>query len=155
MAKLSAAPRRTYRREALHEDLARGAVPQGGSDRAFGVVFAVLFAGLGAWLAASGRGAWPAAAFATAAAFGLAAWLAPRRLALLNRLWTRFGLMIHAVVSPVVLGVLFYGVITPTGLVMRALGKDPLGLAYDREAESYWIKRQPPGPAPDTMRDQF
>ncbi len=48
-----------YRREALHEDLARGAVPQGGSDRAFGVVFALLFAGLGAWLAASGRGAWP------------------------------------------------------------------------------------------------
>ncbi len=61
--------------------------------------------------------------------------------------------LIHIIVSPVVLGLLFYGVITPTGLVMRALGKDPLGLAYDREAESYWIKRQPP--APDTMRDQF
>ncbi len=144
-----------YRREALHEDLARGGVPQGGSDRAFGVVFALIFAGLGAWLAAGGRGAWPVAAFALAAAFGLAAWLGPRLLAPLNRLWTRFGRLIHAVVSPVVLGLLFYAVITPTGLIMRALGKDPLGLAYDREAKSYWIKRQPPGPAPDTMRNQF
>ncbi len=142
-----------YRREALHEDLARGGVPQGGSDRAFGVVFALIFAGLGTWFAASGRGAWPVAAYALAATFGLAAWLAPRRLAPLNRLWTRFGLMIHAVVSPLVLALLFYGVITPTGLIMRALGKDPLGLAYDREAKSYWIKRQPP--APDTMRNQF
>ncbi len=71
----------------------------------------------------------------------------------MNRLWTRFGLLIHAIVSPVVLGLLFYGVITPTGLIMRALGKDPLGLAYEPAAESYWIKRRPP--APETMRDQF
>ena len=139
---------------ALHEDLARRQVPAGGSDRAFGIVFAVVFAGFSAWLAYGGNGAWPVA-LGAAAVFLAVAWRAPGALAPLNRLWTRFGLLIHRVVSPVVLGFLFFAVITPTGLVMRALGKDPLRLARDPAATSYWIRRQPPGPAPDTMRNQF
>lgn len=139
---------------ALHEDLARRQAPAGGSDRAFGIVFAVVFAGLSTWLAYGGKGAWPVA-LGAAAVFLAAAWRAPGVLAPLNRLWTRFGLLIHKVVSPVVLGFLFFAVITPTGLIMRALGKDPLRLARDPAAASYWIRRQPPGPAPDTMRKQF
>jgi hypothetical protein len=51
--------------------------------------------------------------------------------------------------------VIFFGVVTPAGLIMRALGRDPLRLKLDRQAPSYWIPRQPPGPAPDTMRQQF
>jgi hypothetical protein len=38
---------------------------------------------------------------------------------------------------------------------MRALGKRPLGLAFDKDAKSYWITREPPGPAPETMTNQF
>jgi hypothetical protein len=49
----------------------------------------------------------------------------------------------------------FFGAVLPTGLVMRALGKDPLRLKRQPDANSYWIERRPPGPAPKSMKDQF
>ncbi len=79
----------------------------------------------------------------------------PSLLAPLNRVWTKFGLLLHKVVSPIVLGVMFYLVITPTGLLMRLFGKDPLRLKFDGTAKSYWIPREPPGPKPDSIKDQF
>jgi hypothetical protein len=80
-------------------------------------------------------------------------WRAP--LAPLNRLWFRFGMILHAIVSPLVLGLIFYLVVTPTALLLRAIGKDPLRLRPDRAAASYWIAKAPPGPPPDTMKQQF
>jgi len=50
---------------------------------------------------------------------------------------------------------LFFLVVTPIGLLMRALGKDPLRLRFDHASGTYWIERRPPGPTPDSMRDQF
>ncbi len=79
----------------------------------------------------------------------------PSLLAPLNRLWFRLGLLLHKIVNPVVMGLLFYGAILPTGIVMRLMGKDLLKLGLDRHSDSYWIVRQPPGPAPEAMRDQF
>jgi hypothetical protein len=58
-------------------------------------------------------------------------------------------------VSPVAMGLVFVTTVVPIGLVMRALGKDPLRLRRDSDAASYWIPRDPPGPAPDTMKNQF
>ena len=60
-----------------------------------------------------------------------------------------------SIVNPIVMGLLFYGTVLPTGLVMRALGKDLLRLKREPDADSYWIVRAPPGPAPETMKDQF
>ena len=79
----------------------------------------------------------------------------PRVLAPLNRLWFRLGLLLQGLASPVILGLLFFATVTPIGILMRLVGKTPLRLGFDREATSYWIERQPPGPAPDTMRRQF
>ena len=59
------------------------------------------------------------------------------------------------VVNPIVMALLFYGTVLPTGLVMRVLGKDLLRLKRQPDADSYWIMRQPPGPSPGTMKDQF
>jgi len=73
----------------------------------------------------------------------------------LNRLWLRFGLLLHAVMNPLIMGLLFYGTVMPIGLLMRLFGKDPLNLKRDAQASSYWIMRTPPGPAPDTMSNQF
>ena len=64
------------------------------------------------------------------------------------------GLLLHRIVNPIVMGLLFYGTILPTGLVMRLRGRDLLRLRRDPAAETYWITRTP-GPAPETMRDQF
>jgi hypothetical protein len=79
----------------------------------------------------------------------------PGLLAGLNRQWTKLGVLLGKVVSPIALGLLFYCAIAPLGIVMRLAGKDPLRLKFDRAAESYWIRREPPGPAPDSMTNQF
>ena len=79
----------------------------------------------------------------------------PELLGGLNRLWIRFGVLLGKVVSPIALGVLFYGVLAPMGVVMRLMGKDPLRLKLDSGANSYWIRRKPPGPPPDSMTNQF
>lgn len=126
----------------------------GGSDRGFGLVMAAVFAIVGAWpaLFAGAPRLW---SFAVAALFLGAALAAPRVLAPLNRVWTRFGVLLHRIMNPVVMAVVFYGTVVPIGLVMRALGKDPLRLRRDPAATSYWIARTPPGPAPETMKNQF
>ena len=64
-------------------------------------------------------------------------------------------MLLHACISPVMMGLVFYTTVTPIGLVRRLLGKDPLRLRLDRDAVTYWIERDPPGPAPDTMPRQF
>ena len=137
-----------------HESFARDEPVQSSSHRTFGLVFAVVFAviGLLPWVFGGPVRVW---SIAVGAAFAAVAWLWPAALAPLNRVWTRFGLLLHRLVSPVVLGVMFFLVVTPTGLIMRALGKDPLRLRFDRGARSYWIVRQPPGPAPDSLNHQF
>lgn len=128
---------------------------QAGSDRAFGLVFTLLLAGVGVWLliAADRWPAWPWLAGATAL---LAVSLTvPRVLAPLNRAWFRFGQALHGVLSPVILGFLFFCVVTPIGLLARVLGKDFLRLRREPQAASYWIERDTPGPAPESLRDQF
>ena len=140
----------------MHEDFSREEVVEGSSDRAFGIVMAVFFASVGLWPLVFGST--PAVrwwALAVATIFGALALIRPATLAPLNRLWLRFGLLLAKIVSPVVLGLLFYTTVAPIGLVMRAFGKDPLRLQRDPAATSYWIAREPPGPAPDTMKNQF
>jgi len=90
-----------------------------------------------------------------AALFLSAGLVRPSFLRPIKQLWLKFGLLLHRVVTPFVMAFLFYGTVLPTGLVMRMLGKDLLQLKRPPGAESYWIVRQPPGPSPETMRDQF
>ena len=73
----------------------------------------------------------------------------------MNREWMRFGLLLNRIVSPVAIGVVYYLTLVPMGLAMRACGKNPLRLSFDRGAASYWIPREPPGPDPLTMNNQF
>lgn len=89
------------------------------------------------------------------ALFLLAGLLAPGILHPLSRLWRGLGLLLHKLVSPIVTWLIFYLAFVPAGLLSRLLGKDPLRLKIEPEAESYWISRNPPGPAPETMRNQF
>ena len=140
--------------QSTHEVFARDENTVTGSDRTFGLVMTValaLVALLNGWH--SGR-SWPWTGTA-AALFLAAAWLRPSMLHPLNVMWLRFGLLLHGVVNPIVMALVFYGTVLPTGLVMRMLGKDMLRLKWQPDASSYWIPRQPPGPAPETMKDQF
>ena len=76
-------------------------------------------------------------------------------MALLTRLWGRFTVALHRLVTPVAMLVVFVAIVVPIGLVMRALGKDPLRLKPDPAAATYWIDRRPSGPEPATMKNQF
>lgn len=137
-----------------HEDLTREQDVEGSSDRSFGVVFAVVFLLIAAWPLWHGESPrwW---ALVVSALFGAVAMAKPALLAGLNRQWMKLGILLGKIVGPIAMGVLFYGVITPLGIAMRLAGKDPLRLKYDRGADSYWIRREPPGPPPDSMTNQF
>jgi len=138
----------------VHERLAGEETVRGSSDRTFGLVIAGALGLVGlAPLVRGGPVRWSCVAVAMVA---LALALGhPPALAPLNRLWLKLGLLLHAAVNPVVMGLLFYTTVTPMGLAMRLLGRDPLRLRLDPEAPTYWIPRHPPGPSPDTMPRQF
>jgi len=137
-----------------HDRYDREEQTQGSSDKTFGLVFSLIFGILGFAPLVHGKSPrlW---ALGVAAAFLGPALFIPSVLSQLNRLWTRLGMWLHKVMSPILLGVVFFGVITPMGAIMRWLGRDALRLRFDKDATDYWIERRPPGPAPDTYRNQF
>jgi hypothetical protein len=126
----------------------------GGSDKAFGLVLGAFFAILAFYpLIKSLPLRWWALLPATL--FVLAALIRPRVLAPLNRLWTKLGVVLNRIFSPVALLVVYCVAVVPTGLLLRVLGKDPLKLRADPKATSYWIQRTPPGRADEQMKRQF
>jgi hypothetical protein len=126
-----------------------------GSDRSFGYVFAVVFALIGLfplWRLDAPRW-W---SLAIAAAFALVAVLYPQALHPLNRGWLAFGRLLHRIVSPLVMGAVYYLAVLPTGLIMRLRGRDLLSLRRRPDLQSYWIEREPAAlPPSETMKKQF
>jgi hypothetical protein len=129
---------------------------QPGSDRSFGAVFVAVFAVIGLWPVVSG-GSPRLWALLVALAFLVPTLVAPRVLHPLNVVWFRFGMLLHAVVSPVVMGLVFALAVVPTALVMRLRGKDVLDIGSRERGrrESYWILRARRTIDPDSMRNQF
>lgn len=118
------------------------------SDRQFGLVMAGFFAilaGIAAW---RGAGSWIALWLAVGSTFAAAALAAPSVLRPLNRLWFRFGLLLHKIMTPLIMAAMFFGMVTPIALLMRLFGKRPIRPGFDRMAASYWIARDPAGPGP-------
>lgn len=125
-----------------------------GSERSFGIVFAVFF-GIVALLPLVRGGMVRWWAIALGAAFLISAVVAPWLLRPLNLLWFKIGLLLHHIVNPVVMAALYFGAVVPMGLLLRALGKDLLNLKFDKSAASYWVRRDPAGPPPGGMTKQF
>jgi hypothetical protein len=137
-----------------HERYSRREPILAGSDRSFGMVMAAVFTLLtliNLWH--FGR-AWPWTG-ALATLFLVFAWIRPGVLRPLNWIWFKFGLLLHNVVNPIVMALIFFSTVMPIGLAMRAMRKDPLRLKRYSDAKSYWIERRPTGPAPASMKDQF
>ena|SRR5947209_5595880 len=137
----------------LEPSLARGPGPES-SDRSFGFVFAAMFVLIGCWplLQWNAPRGW---ALGVAAAFALVAVVRPATLRPLNRAWLALGRLMHRVVSPLVMGVIFFACVTPTGWIMRLLGKDVLSLKRRPDASSYWIVRASAASESTTMKNQF
>ena len=123
-----------------------------GSERGFGMVFGAVFAIVAAWPLLNGETPrwW---ALAVAAGFVAAGFFTPRILRPLNRLWFRFGLLLGRIVGPLVMGLIFFMAVTPTALIFKLLGKDPLRLKSNASSQSYWIDRDETRSG--SMQDQF
>jgi hypothetical protein len=139
---------------AAHEDFHRDENVVPSSNRTFGMVLAVFFAlaGFLPLLRGHPMRLW---ALPLSGIFLLTALVAPAMLAPLNRVWTALGELLHKITNPIILGAFFYLVFTPFGALLRLFGKDFLRLKWVHDAESYWILRQPPGPPPESMSNQF
>ncbi|MEO6185333.1 MAG: SxtJ family membrane protein [Steroidobacteraceae bacterium] len=124
------------------------------SNARFGALFAGVFAAAAAYK--FWRGSLPAAAVLglVAASFAILSLARPALLTPLNKVWFAFGQLLNRVVSPVVLGILFFLIITPVALIGRLFGRDPLRMRK-RAIPSYWITRDPSGPARDSFKHQF
>jgi hypothetical protein len=138
----------------LHENWSREETVKTSSDRTFGLVFAGFFALIALLPLVHGHRmrAW---ALVLSVCFLVVALVTPKVLAPLNRAWSALGLLLHKVTNPILLGILFYLVFTPFGWLLRLMGKDFLRLTWSTGAESYWILREPPGPEPQSMSNQF
>jgi saxitoxin biosynthesis operon SxtJ-like protein len=140
----------------MHEDYSRTEEHAGSSERSFGFVLAgfLVIVALAPLLHTPRESIrWWALGFGMVFLALALLWTAPLRP--LNRLWTALGLLLYRLISPIALGLLFYLTITPLSFMMRILKKDPLRLRRDPAAESYWIRREPPGPPPESMKQQF
>ena len=137
-----------------HESFERNAAAAPPSERSFAWVFTAFFAALALWPAWRGRPLrwW---ALGIAVLVFLAGVLRPSVLRVPNLIWFRFGSLLNRIVSPVVTSLLFFLVFTPMALILRMGGKDLLRLRRDPGAASYWIERNPAGPAGESMVEQF
>ena len=121
------------------------------SEKSFGVVFSIVFliVALYPLINSESLRIW---ALVVSIIFFLLAFLAPKILVLPNKLWFKFGLLVGSIVAPIVMTLIYFVTVLPTGLIMRLLGKDLLKQKLDKNAKSYWIERkQPMG----SMKNQF
>ena len=113
------------------------------SNRKFGIFFTFVFAVAAAYFYSSDIVTWVYIFSATSVVFLSITLIKDKLLLPLNKLWMRFGLMLGMIVSPIVLGVIFFGLFTPIATLMRLSGRDELKLKLSRKA-SHWISRSEP-----------
>ena len=123
---------------------------KGSSNRSFGIVFFIFFLIIAVYPIFYGQELriWSLLLSLIFLILGLAK---SRILTPLNLLWFKFGMLLGRIVSPVVMGLVFFLVVTPTGLIMRALKKDLLNLKK-KKSNTYWIKKDQ---VKTDMKNQF
>lgn len=137
-----------------HETVASFRKVEIGSDRKFGLVVGGFLCLITFWpLVHHHAPRWWA--LPVGVALLALALLAPHWLTPLNRAWFRLGLVLNKIVSPILMGAMFFGAVVPVAFFLRRKGEDLLSLKRAPETETYWITRDPPGPAPGTMTKQF
>ena len=125
------------------------------SNRNFGFLFAGVFALLSAYAGYHGADGFKVYGWLIAGTVvGLITVVAPELLTPFNKAWMKLGDLMGKVVSPLVLGIIFFMLITPVALVTRLFGRDELRLKKTN-ASSYWIDWVSPGPAGDSFKNQF
>ncbi len=115
----------------------------------FGILFFILFLIIGLYPLKSG-GTTKIWSLVLSSAFLIITIIRPNLLTFINRLWIQFGILLGKIISPLVMGLVFFFVVTPIGILIRMLKKDVMGLK--RGAPSYWINREDKA---QSMKKQF
>jgi hypothetical protein len=120
------------------------------SNRNFGIIFSIFFFIISLWplLNSNNIRIW---ALAISLIFLSLALLNSKLLTPLNRLWMKFGLIIGSIISPIVMGIIYFGVVTPTGFILRLFKKDVLNLKFNKD-KTYWVKKDNSN---NNMNNQF
>ena len=120
------------------------------SNRSFGIVFFVVFLLIALYPLTYG-GEIRIWSLIVSVIFLILGLLNSKILAPLNKIWFKFGILLGKIVSPLIMGIIFFFVVTPIGFIMRLLGKDVLNLKYNKN-KSYWIEKNGPK---SKMKNQF
>ena len=120
------------------------------SNRSFGIVFFVVFLLIALYPLTYG-GEIRIWSLIISIIFLILGLLNSKILAPLNKIWFKFGILLGRIVSPLIMGIIFFLVVTPIGFIMRLLGKDVLNLKYNKN-KSYWIEKNGPK---SKMKNQF
>jgi hypothetical protein len=121
-----------------------------GSNRNFGIVFSIFFLLIALYPLING-GEIRLWSLIISLIFLILGLINSKILAPFNKLWFKFGIFLGKIISPLIMGIIFFFVVTPIGLMMRLLSKDILNLKYNNE-KSYWIKKSGPE---SKMKNQF
>jgi len=124
-------------------------------NRKFGLLFSLIFCVVAMYFHMTHSADFLVVIFAALSAiFVFIVIIAPDFLSPLYKVWVALGYLLGRIVSPIVLGLIFFLLITPVALLGRIAGRDPLRLK-PRAISSYWVKREPAGPTPDSFKNQF
>ena len=121
------------------------------SNRSFGIVFFIVFLFIALYPITYGEDIriWSLIISFIFIILGL---LNSKILTPLNKLWFQFGVILGKIISPIIMGIIFFLVVTPIGLIMKVLGKDLLSLKYNKKDNTYWIEKNGPK---SKMKNQF
>jgi hypothetical protein len=121
------------------------------TEKSFGIVFSIVFSIVALYPLINGDSfrVW---ALIISVIFLLLAYVAPNILGIPNKLWFKFGILLGSIIAPIVMALVYFLTVLPTGLIMRLLGKDLLKQKLDKNAKSYWLERSEPM---GSMKNQF
>ena len=111
------------------------------SNRSFGILFFIVFLIISLWPLKSGHNPNFYLLFASVIFLILGA-LNSKLLTPLNKAWIKFGEILGLIIAPIVMGLVYFVILTPVSLIVRLFGKDLLGLKFLKESKTYWIKRK-------------
>lgn len=124
------------------------------SNRSFGILFALIFCGLAVFFRNDLNAVWLAVLYFLGATFAVLSAVSPAALLPANRLWMAFGRGLGSIVSPIVLGTIFFGIFLPCGLFFRVVGRDELLLKI-RPKDTHWRLREPSERRNQSFKQQF
>lgn len=121
------------------------------SPKSFGVVFSIFFLIISLYPLINSKSIhiW---ALIISGIFLFLALVVPKSLSLLNKLWFKFGMLLGSIISPIVMALIYFLTVLPTGIIMRLLKKDLLNQKIDKNSNSYWIHRSE---KMNSMKNQF